>query len=84
VIIWDDGPAEITRDDPGHLAVILHASKLTGGSALTRTGEHRWILVKTGDAAARPGSDIVAECPASVRSGRTREVVAAGQAGPGR
>jgi DNA ligase D-like protein (predicted 3'-phosphoesterase) len=73
VIIWDEGPAEILRDEPGHLSVRLHGSKLTGGLALTRTGEERWILVKVRDAAARPGSDIVAEQPASVRP-----------AGPGR
>jgi DNA ligase D-like protein (predicted 3'-phosphoesterase) len=83
VIIWDEGPAEITRDEPGHLAFTLHGSKLAGGFALTRTGEHRWILVKTRDPAARPGSDIVAERPASVRTGRTWEEVAT-QAGPGR
>ena len=84
VIIWDEGPAEVTRDDPGHLAVTLHGSKLAGGFALTRTGERRWILVKTRDATARPGSDIIAERPASVRTGRTWEQVAAGQAGPAR
>ena len=80
VIIWDEGPADIVRDEPGHLVVTLHGSKLAGGFALTRTGERRWILVKTRDAAARPGSDIVAEQPASVRSGRS---LAAG-GGPGR
>jgi DNA ligase D-like protein (predicted 3'-phosphoesterase) len=82
VIIWDEGPADITRDEPGHLAFALHGSKLDGGFALTRTGERRWILVKTRDADARPGSDIVAECPASVRTGRTWEEVAAEQARP--
>jgi DNA ligase D-like protein (predicted 3'-phosphoesterase) len=84
VIIWDEGPAEVSREDPGHLAVTLHGSKLAGGFALTRTGERRWILVKTSDGAARPGSDIVAERPASVRTGRTWEEVAAGRAGPPR
>jgi DNA ligase D-like protein (predicted 3'-phosphoesterase) len=84
VIIWDEGPAEVTRDEPGHLALTLHGSKLAGGFALTRTGERRWILVKTRDAAARPGSDIVAERPASVRTGRTWEEVAAGRVVPGR
>ena len=79
VIIWDEGPADIVRDEPGHLVVTLHGSKLAGGFALTRTGERRWILVKVRDAAARPGSDIVAEQPASVRSGRTWQQVA-GQA----
>jgi DNA ligase D-like protein (predicted 3'-phosphoesterase) len=81
VIIWDEGPAGIVRDEPGHLVVTLHGSKLAGGFALTRTGERRWILVKIRDAAARPGSDIVAEQPASVRSGRTWQQVA-GQAAP--
>jgi hypothetical protein len=37
---------------------------------LTRTGERRWILVKVRDEEARPGSDIVAERPLSVRSGK--------------
>jgi DNA ligase D-like protein (predicted 3'-phosphoesterase) len=71
VIIWDEGTAEIRRDEPGHISFALHGSKLSGGYALTRTGERRWILVKVRDGAARPGSDIVAERPASVRSGRT-------------
>ncbi len=76
VIIWDEGPADIVRDEPGHLSVTLHGRKLSGGFGLTRTGERRWILVKTRDVAARPGSDIVAEQPASVRSGRTWQQVA--------
>ena len=71
VIIWDEGTAEILRDEPGHVSFILYGHKLSGGYALTRTGERRWILVKVRDAAARPGSDIVTERPASVRSGRT-------------
>jgi DNA ligase D-like protein (predicted 3'-phosphoesterase) len=71
VIIWDEGPAEITRDVPGHLSAILSGHKLAGGFALTRTGARRWILVKMRDEDARPGSDIVAERPASVRTGRT-------------
>jgi DNA ligase D-like protein (predicted 3'-phosphoesterase) len=76
VIIWDEGPAEIVRDEPGHLSVRLRGSKLSGGFALTRTGERRWILVKVRDAAARPGSDIVSEQPASVRTGRTWQQLA--------
>jgi DNA ligase D-like protein (predicted 3'-phosphoesterase) len=79
VIIWDEGPAEIARDEPGQLRVTLDGSKLTGGFALTETGERRWILVKVRDEAARPGSDITAERPASVRSGRTWEDVAEGR-----
>jgi DNA ligase D-like protein (predicted 3'-phosphoesterase) len=76
VIIWDEGPAEIVRNEPGHLSVRLHGSKLSGGFALTRTGERRWILVKVRDAAARPGSDIVSEQPASVRTGQTWQQLA--------
>jgi DNA ligase D-like protein (predicted 3'-phosphoesterase) len=76
VIIWDEGVAEIIRDEPGHLSVLLRGSKLAGGFTLTRTGERRWILVKTRDGHARPGSDIVAEQPRSVRSGRTWEDLA--------
>jgi len=71
VIIWDEGTAEILRDEPGHVSFILHGRKLSGGFALTRTGNRRWVLVKVRDEAARPGSDIVTERPASVRSGRT-------------
>jgi DNA ligase D-like protein (predicted 3'-phosphoesterase) len=71
VIIWDEGTAEIMRDEPGHLSFTLHGRKLSGRFGLTRTGEHRWILVKVRDRHARAGSDIVAERPASVRSGKT-------------
>ena len=71
VIIWDEGTAEILRDEPGHLSFVLRGRKLSGGFALTSTGEQRWILVKVRDDDARPGSDIVSEHPASVRSGRT-------------
>jgi bifunctional non-homologous end joining protein LigD len=76
VIIWDEGGAEILRDEPGHLSLALHGHKLTGRFGLTRTGEHRWILVKVRDEHARAGSDIVAEAPASVRSGKTWQEVA--------
>jgi DNA ligase D-like protein (predicted 3'-phosphoesterase) len=76
VIIWDEGAAEIVHDEQGHMSFVLHGSKLRGGFALTRTGEHRWILVKARDHDARPGSDIVAECPASVRTGKTWQELA--------
>ena len=71
VIIWDEGTADIVRDEPGHVSFILHGRKLSGGFALTRTGPKRWILIKVRDEDARPGSDITAEQPASVRSGKT-------------
>jgi DNA ligase D-like protein (predicted 3'-phosphoesterase) len=77
VIIWDEGTGHLLRESDDHLSFVLAGSKLSGGFALTKTGERRWILVKVRDEAARPGSDIVAEHPASVRSGRTWQEVAA-------
>ncbi len=76
VIIWDEGPATILSDTPEHLSFVLEGHKLRGRFGLTRTGERSWILVKASDQDARPGSDIVAEQPASVRSGRTWDQVA--------
>jgi bifunctional non-homologous end joining protein LigD len=76
VIIWDEGQATILSDTPDHLSFALSGRKLRGRFGLTRTGERRWILVKASDEEARPGSDIVAEQPTSVRSGRTWDEVA--------
>jgi DNA ligase D-like protein (predicted 3'-phosphoesterase) len=77
VIIWDEGTVEITRDDPDHLGFELRGQKLAGRFGLTLTARG-WILVKARDEHARPGSDITAEAPASVRSGRTWQELAAG------
>src|SRR6201995_4646895 len=81
VIIWDRGcfeqggrvawPEAVER---GHAVFVLHGEKLAGGFALQRTrpGEKpQWLLIKRKDDAARPGSDVVAESPASVQSGET-------------
>jgi bifunctional non-homologous end joining protein LigD len=76
VIVWDEGTVEILSRDPDHLSFVLHGQKLSGRFGLTKTGERRWILVKATDEEARPGSDVVAESPASVRSGRTWQEVA--------
>jgi DNA ligase D-like protein (predicted 3'-phosphoesterase) len=80
VIIWDEGPAEIVRDEPGHVTVELHGHKLAGRFGLTRTGAQRWILVKARDDDARPGSDVTVDRPESVRSGRTWQDLVAGKA----
>ena len=79
VIIWDEGAADVTRDEPGHLSAVLHGSKLAGGFALSRTSEDLWILVKIRDSQARPGSDIVAEQPGSVRTGKSWQDLASEQ-----
>jgi bifunctional non-homologous end joining protein LigD len=76
VIVWDEGTAEVVRDDPDHMSLVLHGHKLNGRFGLTKTGEDQWLLVKAKDEHARPGSDVVAEQPASVRSGRTWQEVA--------
>jgi DNA ligase D-like protein (predicted 3'-phosphoesterase) len=81
VIIWDRGtyeqggrvawPEALER---GHAVFVLHGEKLHGGFALQRTrggAKPQWLLIKRRDDAARPGSDIVAERPESVVSGRT-------------
>jgi DNA ligase D-like protein (predicted 3'-phosphoesterase) len=81
VIIWDRGTYEQGGRVPwpealerGHAVFVLHGEKLNGGFALQRTGggaKPQWLLVKRRDEAARPGSDVVAEQPESVVSGRT-------------
>jgi bifunctional non-homologous end joining protein LigD len=77
VIIWDEGTVDVLRDEPDHLSFELHGEKLVGRFGLTKTGARRWILVKARDDHSRPGSDIVAERPASVRSGRIWEELTA-------
>ena len=58
----------------GHAVFVLHGEKLHGGFALQRTGSSakkpQWLLIKRKDDEARPGSDITAERPESVVSGR--------------
>jgi DNA ligase D-like protein (predicted 3'-phosphoesterase) len=77
VIIWDEGVVEILRDETDHLSFVLRGEKLGGRFGLTKTGERRWILVKANDEYARPGSDVVTEHPASVRSGKSWQEIAA-------
>jgi DNA ligase D-like protein (predicted 3'-phosphoesterase) len=81
VIVWDRGTYEQGGRVPwpqalerGHAVFVLHGEKLHGGFALQRTrpGEKpQWLLIKRRDEDARPGSDLVAERPQSVISGRT-------------
>jgi DNA ligase D-like protein (predicted 3'-phosphoesterase) len=87
VIIWDRGGYEQGGRVPwpealerGHAVFVLHGDKLEGGFALQRTrggAKPQWLLIKRSDAAARPGSDVVAEQPRSVVSGRSLEQVVA-------
>jgi DNA ligase D-like protein (predicted 3'-phosphoesterase) len=82
VIIWDEGTVEVVRDEPEHLSFRLDGHKLAGRFGLTRTGPRRWLLVKAADDEAQRGSDVVADAPSSVRSGRTWQEVAAEHRGP--
>ena len=87
VIVWDRGTYEQggrvawpEAIDRGHAVFVLHGEKLRGGFALqrTRAGEKaQWLLIKRRDDEARPGSDIAAERPESVKSGRTLDDVTA-------
>ncbi len=79
VIVWDEGEITDLRQEDDHLGFTLRGTKLAGRFGLTRTGGRQWVLVKARDDAARPGSDVVAERPESVRSGRTWEQVAGAQ-----
>jgi DNA ligase D-like protein (predicted 3'-phosphoesterase) len=81
VIVWDRGTYEQGGRVPwpealerGHAVFVLHGEKLRGGFALQRTrpgAKPQWLLIKRRDDDARPGSDVVAERPESVVSGRT-------------
>ena len=80
VIVWDRGAYEQGGRVPwpealerGHAVFVLHGEKLRGGFALQRTGrgeKPQWLLIKRRDEAAVPGSDVVAEQPGSVLSGK--------------
>ncbi len=92
VIVWDRGPYEQGGRVPwpealdrGHAVFVLHGEKLRGGFALQRTragAKPQWLLIKRRDEFAREGSDVVAEAPASVVSGKTLDEVL-GDAGRG-
>jgi hypothetical protein len=80
VIVWDRGTYEQGGRVPwpealerGHAVFVLHGEKLRGGFALQRTrpGEKpQWLLIKRRDEQAEAGSDVVAEQPRSVLSGK--------------
>jgi DNA ligase D-like protein (predicted 3'-phosphoesterase) len=87
VIVWDRGSYERGGRVPwpealerGHAVFVLHGEKLRGGFALQRTrpgAKPQWLLIKRRDEDACPGSDVVAEHPRSVLSGRTLDELAA-------
>ena len=81
VIVWDRGTYRPKGGESfeamlekGSVKVEIAGEKLRGGFALVRTRfggkKTNWLLIKEKDAEARPGSDITAEAPRSVLSGR--------------
>ncbi|HEY5999443.1 MAG TPA: DNA polymerase ligase N-terminal domain-containing protein [bacterium] len=81
VIVWDRGTYRPQGDasleamlEKGAVKIEIAGEKLRGGFALVRTRfggkKTNWLLIKEKDAAARPGSDVTAEAPRSVLSGR--------------
>lgn len=88
VVIWDQGTWRPLEDPvramkKGKMSFVLEGEKLTGEWAIWRTrgrterdANRSWLLRKKDDDAAQPGSDIAAERPESVTTGRTIEQVA--------
>ena len=78
VIQWDRGEYELVDGTPDddHFTFRLHGEKLEGDFALTKWDDAKWLLVKKVDGTERRGSDVTAERPESVESGRTWQEVA--------
>jgi bifunctional non-homologous end joining protein LigD len=81
VIVWDrgtfrqQGVASFEEMlEKGAVKIEIAGEKLAGGFALVRTRfggkKNNWLLIKEKDAHARPGSEVTAEAPRSVLSGR--------------
>ena len=86
VIQWDRGEYELidgTPDDD-HFTFRLRGEKLEGAFALTKWDDAKWLLVKKVDGTERRGSDVTAERPESVESGRTWQEVASPHDAPRR
>ncbi|MFW5842121.1 MAG: DNA polymerase ligase N-terminal domain-containing protein [Bacillota bacterium] len=85
VIVWDHGTYEhVTEKDDkaisfekayekGHINVILHGEKLTGGFTLIHTNDDKWLLKKIKDDAADARRKPTKTEPTSVISGKTIE-----------
>ena len=90
VIVWDTGPYRSLTEGPletaiekGHLSVWLEGRKLRGGWTLQRTRggpKPQWLLIKRRDEGADARRNPVSTQPESVRSGRTVEDLADGDA----
>lgn len=81
VIVWDRGTFRAQGEAgfeqmlaQGAAKIEIAGEKLAGGFALVRTRfggrKNNWLLIKERDGHARPGSDVTAEKPRSVLSGK--------------
>lgn len=87
VMLWDHGVYEVIGEpaaegqlERGDFKIHLHGQKLRGGYVLVRTRRNKgrdWLLIKKKDEHAIPGWNIDLY-PASVKTGRTQEEIAAG------
>lgn len=83
VMVWDRGTYTNPKDAPvtdqlddGHVTIQLDGEKLSGGYALTQTGDERWLLVKMDDDEADARRNPVSTEPDSVKTGRSLEDIA--------
>lgn len=86
VLLWDRGMYEAEGDAArgvkrGKLSFTLHGEKLRGGFTLTRMRSSKddgdnWLLIKHDDEHAHAERDLLAEAPASVKTGRGLKEIA--------
>jgi bifunctional non-homologous end joining protein LigD len=90
VIVWDEGTWKPEMDPAaamkkGHIGFELKGQKLNGLWHLVRLKPRpkekrdNWLLIKSDDAFAKPGEDILEDAPQSVKSGLTIEEIGAGK-----
>lgn len=87
VMVWDTGSFDNVKTEAietclkeGRIEILLHGHKLQGAFALIRAGsqtDERWLLIKMRDMSADLSSDVVADKPNSVLSGKSIEEIAA-------
>jgi DNA ligase D-like protein (predicted 3'-phosphoesterase) len=94
VLVWDRGSYRNLRREKdreertmadclreGKIEVWLEGSKISGGYALIRTGDERWLLVKINDDRADARRNPTGTQPESAISGRSLEEIAAEENG---
>ncbi|MFO7817048.1 MAG: DNA polymerase ligase N-terminal domain-containing protein [Thermodesulfobacteriota bacterium] len=87
VLVWDRGEYENLNKDKGEeksvskqikdgqVTIRLKGKKISGGYALIRTGDKRWLLIKMDDEQADARRNPVSTDPESVKSGLTLDEI---------